>query len=129
MSSMKTRAATALALTLAVVGAMALPLRSAASSQDLRGTSPQSHVAASYAPPSAFPAAPQSKEMRRFAASEQTKLHHKLATIDKMDALSLHTQVLPHFIAGMTLNPAHSGVRIRNGREDEILGDDMRIFK
>ncbi len=30
----------------------------------------------------------------------QTKLHHKLATIDKMDALSLYTQVLPHFIAG-----------------------------
>ena len=25
----------------------------------------------------------------------QTKLHHKLATIDKMDALSLYTQVLP----------------------------------
>ena len=46
MSSVKTRAATALALTLSVVGAMALPLRSAASSQDLRGTSPQSHVAA-----------------------------------------------------------------------------------
>ena len=29
----------------------------------------------------------------------QTKLHHKLATIDKMDALSLYTQILPHFIA------------------------------
>ena len=29
----------------------------------------------------------------------QTKLHHKLATIDKMDALSLYTQVRPHFIA------------------------------
>ena len=29
----------------------------------------------------------------------QTKLHHKLATIDKMDALLLYTQILPHFIA------------------------------
>lgn len=29
----------------------------------------------------------------------QTKLHHKLATIDIMDALSLYTQILPHFIA------------------------------
>lgn len=59
----------------------------------------------------------------------QTKLHHKLATIDKMDALSLYTQVLPHFIAGMTRNPAHSGARICSGREGEILGDDRRIFK
>ena len=33
----------------------------------------------------------------------QTKLHHKLATIDKMDALSLYTQVLPHFIAAMAV--------------------------
>lgn len=33
----------------------------------------------------------------------QTKLHHKLATIDKMDALSLYTQVLPHFIAKMPI--------------------------
>ena len=29
------------------------------------------------------------------------KLLHKLATIDKMDALSLYTQILPHFIAEM----------------------------
>ncbi|MBQ8124542.1 MAG: hypothetical protein IJ173_01520 [Kiritimatiellae bacterium] len=33
----------------------------------------------------------------------KTKLHHKLATIDKMDALSLYTQVLPHFIAAMAV--------------------------
>lgn len=38
----------------------------------------------------------------------QTKLHHKLATIDKMDALSLYTQVLPHFIAEMTVRQRRS---------------------
>ena len=33
----------------------------------------------------------------------QTKLHHKLTTIDKMDALSLYMQVLKHFIADTTM--------------------------
>lgn len=32
----------------------------------------------------------------------RAKVHHKLATIDKIDALSLYTQVLPHFVAEMT---------------------------
>ena len=78
ISTVKATTKTAvLQIALAIACAMALPLHSAASSQDLRGASPQSHVAASYAPPSAFPAAPQPKEMRRLAASEQTSSQHK----------------------------------------------------
>ena len=39
----------------------------------------------------------------------QNKLHHKLATIDKMDALALYTQIIPHFVAEMT---ARNGRRV-----------------
>ena len=247
ISTVKATTKTAvLQIALAIACAMALPLHSAASSQDLRGASPQSHVAASYAPPSAFPAAPQPKEMRRLAASLtgcvvrvadgdtitilspdpggsvaprrnnseaspaqrkirlygidapeshqafgqkskqhlsslafgrdvtlqtaaaavgvsdsricdylnnkdyednawvlaarfwqnlcadpqqlsivadiiRTKLHHKLATIDKIDALSLYTQILPHFIAGCGENPPNE-VRAESGRKAEGFG-------
>ncbi|MBR4653017.1 MAG: hypothetical protein IKO72_06615 [Kiritimatiellae bacterium] len=33
----------------------------------------------------------------------RTRLHHKLATIDKMDAVALHAMILPHFLADSIL--------------------------
>lgn len=33
----------------------------------------------------------------------RTRLHHKLATIDKMDAVTLHAMILPHFLANSIL--------------------------
>ena len=37
----------------------------------------------------------------------QTKLRHKLATIDKMDALSLYTQMLPYFLESQIMKTRH----------------------
>ena len=62
----------------------------------------------------------------------QTKLHHKLATIDKMDALSLYTQVLPHFIVGcgeircIQKSVSGTGARTRE-RVGEICGEKGKV--
>ena len=118
MYSMKNRAKPALALALAIVGAVAAPLRSDAASQDLRGgggSSQQSRVAASYAQPDARGTSAAPQGLRGTSAARQ----------QLTDSKSINSSTLPTGIKTLKGRV----ISVADGDTITIIGDGNTQYK